>query len=336
VTQLGGTATYAITGSSGYVGTCMTRWLLEREPDARVIGFDVRPPRVDSDRLEFHAMDVRDKALSEVLAGRGVKSLLHFAFVLDPMYDEQEMHDIDLGGTANVLTAVDRAKIPHLLATSSTTAYGALADNPVPLTEDAPTRATADFYYAHDKRLMDEMLRKFAAEHPAVKVCIVRPCIVLGPTVANYIVASMLSGSVTALLGGADPEMQFIHEDDLVRLIATCVEKQTAGVFNAVGAGTVTTTQTARMQGKRALKLPYKAVRAAVWCVQKLKLLDYSTPPGSLAFFRWSWVASGDKARRDLGFQPEHTSEQCFQLLVDRKSEVLANFKERMKSRAKR
>jgi UDP-glucose 4-epimerase len=329
-------ATYAITGSSGYVGTRMTRWLLEREPDARVIGFDVRPPRVESDRLEFHELDVRDKALPEVLEGRGVKSLLHFAFVLDPMYDEQEMRDIDLGGTANVLAAVERATIPHLLATSSTTAYGALADNPVPLTEEAPTRATPDFNYAHDKRLMDEMLRKFAAEHPAVSVCIVRPCIVLGPTVANYIAASMLSQSVTALLDGADPELQFIHEDDLVRLIATCVEKQAAGVFNAVGRGTVTTTQTARMQGKRAMRLPYKAMRAALWGVQKLKLLDYNTPPGILDFFRWSWIASGDKARRDLGFQPDHSSEECFQVVIGRKHEVLANFKARMKPRAKR
>jgi UDP-glucose 4-epimerase len=184
-----------------------------------------------------------------VLAGRGVRSLLHFAFVLDPMYDEAEMRDIDLGGTANVLRAVENAAIPHLLATSSTTAYGALADNPVPLTEEAPTRATPEFNYAHDKRLMDEMLRSFAVAHPSLKVCIVRPCIVLGPTVANYIAASMLAQPVTALLDGADPSLQFIHEDDLVRLIATCVERQAAGVFNAVGVGTVTTTQAARLQG---------------------------------------------------------------------------------------
>jgi UDP-glucose 4-epimerase len=329
-------ATYAITGSSGYVGTRMTRWLLDRDPSARVIGFDVRPPRLQSDRLEFHALDVRDPNLGAVLTGRDVRSLLHFAFVLDPMYDEKEMRDIDLGGTANVLRAVEQAKVPHLLATSSTTAYGALADNPVPLAEDAPTRATPAFNYAHDKRLMDEMLRAFAAAHSEVKVCVVRPCIVLGPTVANYIAVSLMAQPVTALLDGADPELQFIHEDDLVRMISTCVEKQAAGVFNAVGRGTVTTTQVARMQGKRAVKLPYRAVQAAVWGVQKLRLLDYNMPPGILDFFRWSWIASGDKAGRELGFQPEHTSEACFQLILARKREVLRDFKERMKPRAKR
>src|SRR5262245_36072414 len=109
-------ATYAITGSSGYVGTRMTRLLLEADPDNRIIGFDVRPPRLEADRLQFHHLDVRDPQLAERLVGRGVRSLLHFAFVLDPFYDEAEMRDIDLGGTRNVLAAVERAGIGHLLA----------------------------------------------------------------------------------------------------------------------------------------------------------------------------------------------------------------------------
>src|SRR5262249_30714219 len=42
---------YAITGSSGYIGTRTTRRLLDADPENRVIGFDVRPPRVADPRL---------------------------------------------------------------------------------------------------------------------------------------------------------------------------------------------------------------------------------------------------------------------------------------------
>jgi UDP-glucose 4-epimerase len=328
--------TYAITGSSGYVGTRMTRWLLERDPGARVIGFDVRPPRIESDRLEFHQLDVRDPALGEILDRRKPRTLLHFAFVLDPLYDEAEMRAIDLGGTANVLRAVVRAKIPHLVATSSTTAYGALADNPEPLTEDAPTRASAAFNYAHDKRLMDELLREFAALHREMKVCIVRPCIVLGPTVANYIAASLMAPPVAALLDGKNPRLQFIHEDDLVRLLALCVEKQAAGVYNAVGEGTVTTREVAQIEGKPAVFVPYRAAWAAVWGIQRLKLLDFNMPPGILDFFRHSWIASGERAQRELGFTPAHSSRECYELLRARKRDVLDEFKQQMKTRGKR
>src|SRR5215470_11549639 len=139
--------TYAITGSSGYIGSRMVEALLAR-PESRVIGIDVRPPRVAPPGLEFHQVDVRDAAVADVLAGRDVSALLHFAFIVDPLYDAAEMRDIDLGGTA---------KVPHIVATSSTSAYGALADNPVPLREDDPCRAAAPFNYAYDKRLMDDM-----------------------------------------------------------------------------------------------------------------------------------------------------------------------------------
>src|SRR6266702_1832612 len=146
-------ATYAITGASGYIGTRMTRHLLDADPENRVLGFDVREPRIADPRLAFQTLDVRDRRLGAALAAQPIRSLLHFAFVLDPLYDEREMHDIDVNGTRNVLEAALAAGVPHVLATSSTTAYGALPDNPVPLTEEDPPRATPDFVYAHDKRL---------------------------------------------------------------------------------------------------------------------------------------------------------------------------------------
>jgi UDP-glucose 4-epimerase len=329
-------ATFAITGSSGYVGTRMTRWLLDADPAHRVIGFDVRPPRISDERLEFHQLDVRDVSLGERLRGRGVQTLMHFAFVLDPMYDEAEMHDIDVGGTRNVLAAVKTAGIGHLVATSSTTAYGARPDNPTPLHESDPLRAIETFRYAHDKRLMDELLQSFAREHPDIAVCIVRPCIVLGPNVGNYIAAMMIAQPAPALIDGRDVPLQYVHEDDLVRLIARCVERRAAGAFNAVGEGVLTTREAARLQGKRALPVPHVALRAAVWGVWKLRLLDFSLPPGILDFFRWPWIASGDKARRELDFVPAHSSRACFEILLSRKDEVRRAFRDQMRARGKR
>jgi UDP-glucose 4-epimerase len=329
-------ATYAITGSSGYIGTRMTRWLLERDARDPVLGFDVRPPRVSHPRLEHHELDVRDPRLGELIAGREVDALLHFAFIVDPLYDEREMTDIDLGGTRNVLDAVLAARIPYLLATSSTTAYGALPDNPVPLAEEHPTRAPRAFVYAHDKKLMDEMLRDFAAAHPEVAVCIVRPCIVLGPTVSNYIAATMLDQPVGALIDGQDPPFQFIHEDDLARMLGLCVEKRATGIFNAVGAGQVTPRQVARLQGKRSVSVPHWLVRSLLWGVQRTRLLPFSMPPGILEYYRWPWVASGERARRELGFEPSHDARQVFDIVLRRKDEILAAYRSQMAQRARR
>jgi UDP-glucose 4-epimerase len=332
-------AVYAITGSSGYIGTRMTRLLLERDPECTIIGMDVRPPRGElrtHPRLEHHTVDVRDARLRMIVNGRGVEALLHFAFVLDPFYDEKEMTEIDLGGTRNVMQAALEAKIPWLLATSSTTAYGALVDNPPRLDEDMPTRARPDFNYAHDKRLMDELLRDFAARHPEVGVCIVRPCIVLGPNVSNYIAATLVSLPVGSLLDGANPETQFVHEDDVVNLIWRCLDRRATGVFNAVGRGTLRSTDLAALQGKRTVKVPYRVARALTWAVWRARLLGWSMPPGVVDYFRYPWVASGDKARRELDFEARYTSEECFRIILQRKDAIVDDFKQRMAARGKR
>ena len=327
---------YAITGAAGYLGTRMARYLLEADPENRVVGFDVRPARVVDPRFEFHTLDVRDRRLGDLLAGRDVRSLLHFAFVLDPFYDEAEMHDIDVRGTRNALEAALVAGVPHVVATSSTTAYGALEDNPVPLTESSPPRARPSFAYAHDKRLMDEMLGEFARAHPEVALCTIRPCIVLGPTVANYIATTMLRQPVVSLLDGADPPFQFIHEDDLARLVALCLERKVAGVFNAVGTGTLPASELAAMQGKRALRMPFRLAYGITWGVHRARLLPFALPPGILDFFRFPWVASGDKATRELGFTAEHSSRQCFEIVMSRKAQILAAFEQQIRERGKR
>jgi UDP-glucose 4-epimerase len=329
--------TYAITGASGYIGTRMTRHLLDADPENRVLGFDVRAPRVADPRFEFQYLDVRDRRLAGALAAAPpIRSLLHFAFVLDPLYDEREMRDIDINGTRNVLEAALAANVPHVLATSSTTAYGALRDNPVPLDENDPPRAEPDFVYAHDKRLMDEMLGDFARAHAAVKVCTLRPCIVLGPNVANYIVYLMLRQPMVALLDGLDPPYQFVHEDDLVGLIARCLERQADGVWNAVGSGTVKVSELATLQGKRAVYTPYRAARGVVWLTQRTKLLPFSLPPGILDYFRWPWIASGQKAERELGWKPRYSSRACFDIVVERRKAVLEAFDAQIRTRGKR
>ena len=328
--------TYAVTGSSGYIGTRTIRWLLDADPANRVIGLDIRPPRLSDPRLEHHLLDIRDRHLAELLRGRSVDALLHFAFVVDPLYDEREMTDIDVGGTRNVLDAVLAARIPYLLATSSTTAYGAHRDNPVPLTEEHPTRAAPDFVYAHDKKVMDELLRDFAAAHPELGVCIVRPCIVLGPNVANYIAANLLVQPVGALIDGRDPPFQFVHEDDLARFVTLCVERRATGVFNAVGEGQVTVREAARLQGKRSLPVPRWLARPLLAGLRATRVLPFAMPAGIVEFYRWPWLASGAKARRELGFEPRHDARACFRAMLDRKDEVLASFRERMAARGRR
>src|SRR3954467_11147835 len=180
---------YLITGGSGYIGTRLVDHLAGRDETEAIVVADVRAPASFRPKTTFAELDVRDKAGVRTLFERERPDcVVHLAFLLNPIRDESAMYDIDVNGTQNVLEAASAAGVGQMLVTSSTTAYGAFADNPVPLTEDDPVRGQPDFSYARDKAEADRLCQLWALQHPERVMTIVRPCIVFGPDVDNYIV----------------------------------------------------------------------------------------------------------------------------------------------------
>ena len=126
--------------------------------------------------------------MRELLERNEIDALLHFAFVLNPIRDESRMYDIDVNGTQAVLQAAADAGVKQVIQTSSATAYGAFPDNPKPIAEDWPVRGAPDFSYAKHKADSDRIAQLWALENPDAVMTIVRPSIVFGPSVDNYIV----------------------------------------------------------------------------------------------------------------------------------------------------
>ncbi|MEA2494608.1 MAG: UDP-glucose 4-epimerase, partial [Thermoleophilaceae bacterium] len=170
---------YLITGGSGYIGSRLVDHLSGRPETEAIVVADLRPPASFRPKTTFASLDVRDKVASRELFERERPDcVVHLAFLLNPIHDEAAMYDVDVNGTQNVLEAASAAGVGHMLVTSSTTAYGAFADNPVPLTEDDPVRGAPDFSYARDKAESDRLCQLWALRHPERVMTIVRPCIV--------------------------------------------------------------------------------------------------------------------------------------------------------------
>ena len=190
---------YLITGGSGYIGSRLVGRLVERSDIERIAICDIRPPRGFQPKTEHRVLDVRDSArVREVIADERPDVLVHLAFVLNPIHDEKLMYEIDVGGTQAVLDAASEAGVGRVLVTSSTTAYGAFPDNPIPITEDWPVRGVPEFEYARDKAECDRLCQLWALQHPDREMTIVRPCIVFGPNVDNYLLRRSRSDAAGA------------------------------------------------------------------------------------------------------------------------------------------
>src|SRR5437868_8072874 len=253
---------YVITGGSGYIGSRLVEFLANRDDTERIAIADVKPPRIPHARTEFHRTDVRDRAALQALLERvEPDALVHLAFVLNPIRDEETMYDIDVNGTVNALDAAARTGTQHVLVTSSTTAYGAWPDNPEPISEDWILRGQPDFAYARDKTEADRLCQLWAARHPDRTMTIVRPSIVLRPNVDTYIVRSWENlPFLPRFRGEPDANVQFVHEDDLAEAISGLLIGRHGGAFNAVADGVLTWQQTAELAGQKVRTVPFGAL----------------------------------------------------------------------------
>lgn len=312
---------YLITGGSGYIGSRLVDHLAGREGTGAIVVADVRPPASFRPKTTFAALDVRDKAgVRDLLAREKPDCVVHLAFLLNPIHDEAAMYDIDVNGTQNVLEAASAAGVGHVLVTSSTTAYGAFADNPVPLTEDDPVRGAPDFSYARDKAESDRLCQLWALEHPERVMTIVRPCIVFGPDVDNYIVRLWLKQPFRADLGLGDPPLQFVHVDDVAEALILLLEGRHAGAFNVAADGYVSLVEASDLIGLKARRVPYKAFKRFAGALWRARVSE--APAGQLEFAIHPWVASNEKVKKATGWTPRWTSREVFELTMKAKGKL--------------
>src|SRR4029079_13930228 len=225
---------YLIPGGSGYSVSRLVELLARREDTEKIVIADVVPPKGGyRPKTEYEKVDVRDRAgVHAALQRANPDVLVHLAFILNPVHDEGFMYDVDANGTHNVLEAAGEVGIGQVLVPTSGVGYGAFPDNPEPITEDWPVRGVARFSYARDKTESDRIVQLWALQHPDVITTIVRPCIVYGPNVDNYLVRIWSEAPMVADTGNLDPHTQFVHEDDVVDAITRLLLGRHAGQFN--------------------------------------------------------------------------------------------------------
>jgi UDP-glucose 4-epimerase len=314
---------YVITGGSGYIGGRLCEQLVERDETERIVNLDVRAPEVPWPKTEYVQGDVRDRArVRELLERERPDALVHLAFLLNPIRDEALMYDIDVNGTLAVLGAASEAGIEHVLVTSSASAYGAFPDNPVPIAEDQPVRGQPDFSYARDKAEADRVCQLWAADHPGRTMTIVRPTIVFGPNVDNYLSRSWQNTAFMPILDGVDSEFSLVHEEDVVSAITGLLDAREPGAFNVAADGTMRWRESADLIGLKTREMSFRTVYRIYAWAWRLHVPNVEAPPGNLHFLRYPWVVSNEKLKRSVGWEPGHDTREVFEQTMRAKGAI--------------
>jgi nucleoside-diphosphate-sugar epimerase len=197
----------------------------------------------------------------------------------------------------------------HLVLVSSAMVYGAWANNPVPITEEAVLRPDVEFVYARQLGAVEQLADEWRLAEPGRTVTVLRPAVAMAADGTSGLAAALAAG-MGQRFGEDDPPAQFLHIDDLASAVLVAVEQQLDGVYNVAPDGWVA--------GER--------VRALAGAVPRLKLPERLTevignlrwrfergpiPPGLRSYTRWSWLVANDRLKAE-GWAPTVTNEQAY------------------------
>ena len=309
----------AITGAGGYIGQALIDYLDGYDDCEAILGIDLQKTSRSSNQLTFIEKDIRDASLGKDIKNFSVDTMIHLAFVVNPMHDEQEMYSINVNGTLNILDICARQGIKHIIVASSGTAYGAWPDNPVPLTEDHPIRIfPPSFGYANHKGINEKHFHAFKQKHPDVLLNIVRPCIVFGPNTENYLSRYWQTFPFIPLIDGHDPSFQFVHESDVAALFTLLIEKQVDGAFNVAGDGNMQVSELARLIRKPSFYFPKWMLKTIIWLGWHAHFV-FEMPPGIVEYSTYPWVLDTQRAKKILGWQPQYSTRQTVEIMFKKK-----------------
>ena len=301
-----------VTGASGYIGGRMVDILLEQDWVEAVVGTDIVKSRHSHEKYNCLIHDIR-QPLNEIFSREKIDVIVHTAWILPPIHDNNKMEDINKNGTRNVLDYAVKHGVKQILYTSSTTAYGFYPDNDSLLTEEkSPLRGNDDFTYAKNKKEVEATLAEFIPKHPEVAITIVRPCFVVGPGFKNPIAEHLLKKVV--LLPTKTLPWQFVHEDDLVDIMALLLEKKIEGTFNITGDGTMTFQEMVKRLGNIMLPVPWPILYPAnnlSWYLRLTFMTKFPSPP--LKMMVSPWIASNEKLKEATGYQFKYDTRSAFE-----------------------
>jgi nucleoside-diphosphate-sugar epimerase len=208
-----------------------------------------------------------------------------------------------------VLDAASSVGARHVVLLSSATAYGAWANNPVPLTEDAPLRPNPGVPTASEKAELERVAAEWRDDHPGCTVTILRPTVTVSPE-GNGWLARALGRTSPVPITDDEPPAQFLDADDLASAVDVARRKRLDGPRNVAPDGWISgETARALAGGAPRVRLPERiAVRVAGlrwrWGIA-------ATPPAMLPYTVHPWVVANDRLRAD-GWAPKATNEEAY------------------------
>ncbi|HEY7268053.1 MAG TPA: NAD-dependent epimerase/dehydratase family protein [Solirubrobacterales bacterium] len=312
----------AVTGASGNVGTSALAALSADDRVDSILGIARRRPKLELPKVEWATADVRSADLAELF--EGADAVIHLAWLIQPSRDERETESVNVTGSERVFGAVADAAVPRLVYASSVGAYSPGPKDRL-VDESHPTDGIETSFYSRHKATVERILDRFESSTPSVSVTRLRPGLIFkgeaaseirrlfaGPFLPNFLVDRRLIPVVPDVPG---LRFQAVHSLDVGEAYRLAVFSEASGAFNVAADPVLDPERLARLLGARRVRAPAALVRGLTSATWNLRLQP--TSPGWLDMALKVPLMSSDRARSELGWMPQRTSEEALLELIE-------------------
>ncbi|MEP6631494.1 MAG: NAD-dependent epimerase/dehydratase family protein, partial [Lapillicoccus sp.] len=227
-----------------------------------------------------------------------------------------------------LLVSAAAAGVRQMVVVTSAEVYGARADNPVPLPDDAPLAAVLDDGLVGDLLAVEALVEQSRANHPDVRFTMLRPAVLVGAGIDTTLTRYFEAPRLLAVKGGT-PLWQFCHVDDLASAAAALVSPADgpAAIANATATATATATavtvgcddaltlrEVERLAGMRRIEVGETTAVATATQLHRVGVLP--SPASDLAYVMYPWTV-GSVTLRARGWHPAYDNETCLGVLLE-------------------
>ena len=304
-----------VTGGTGFIGSHLVDDLLEHSDYSEVkclIRSDekwLKGKPITKVKGDLHSVNAIRNALSDI------DVVFHIAAIVKaPTQNEYDLANVD--ATETLLRIAEKEGVKKIVILSSLAASG--PSNGAPKSEEDPMKPVS--MYGKSKKKMEKSVHKIASDK--LSVTILRPPAVYGPREDQiYTLFKMMNNRITPVVGnGSEPKLSLVYVKDVVQAIIKAAEQTEPGVNTYFVSSHITCWNEIKqiseiVLGKSTVQVKLKPN----WVLKIAGLIEttatfFGTYPvvnrEKANEMILEWTCSFDKAKKELGYEPEFTLEE--------------------------
>jgi UDP-glucose 4-epimerase len=292
-----------IIGIAGGLAQMTARLILTENPDWEIIGIDSRnisnvPPLRG---LTVVALKYSRGNFENLFRSHEFQTVYHLGRISHSSNTHNVLAkriELSVMGTNRILELCERSGVKKVIILSTFHVYGALPDNSIFLTEDAPLRASMRHPELRDVIEMDQICTNWMWKNQnSISTVVLRPCNIIGTQIQNAM-TRFLAGPIALSPVDYNPFFQFIHEFDMAQVLYKVLQEVPTGTYNVAGSDFISLREALDVVGTKGVPFP---MVLAGGLNSVLKKMNIDIPDYLLDYLKFSCLISNSELKKHLG-----------------------------------